>query len=272
MTKKDVKNLIKAAHAGGKILRKYFGKTLNIIEKSTVWDFQTEADLGSEKAILKILKAEFPEYNTHSEEEGKFHNGSEYTFVVDPLDGTNNFVMGIPNFSVSIALLYKDEAIAGVVYQPILNQTYFAEKQKGSFLNNKRIKVNNVIDSKKVTIAYACGYKTNRNHIARLMNSLIKSDHKRITLNWSPAHDYCLLAQGKIESVITDSGLEIYDYGAGKLIAQEAGAKIVDFKGKKETSYLNDSFIISNKDETNKYVLSNYEKITKKTNAKVPKF
>src|SRR3989344_752859 len=112
MKDSDVKNLIKAAHAGGEILRKYFGKTLNPIEKSTLWDFQTEADVGSEKAILKILRRSFPKYNIHAEEEGKTDNGSEFTIVIDPLDGTNNFVLGIPNFSVSIAVLHKNKAVA----------------------------------------------------------------------------------------------------------------------------------------------------------------
>ncbi len=101
---------------------------------ANIGDFQTEADLESEKRILSILKTEFPKYNIYSEEDGKFYHDSEYTFVIDPLDGTNNFVMGIPNFSVSIALFCKNEAIAGVVYQPILDQTYSALKGKGSFL------------------------------------------------------------------------------------------------------------------------------------------
>ena len=92
--------LIEAAHAGGEILKKYFGQTLNLIEKSTASDFKTEADIGSERAILTILRNKFPKYNIHSEEEGKFDNGSEYTIIVDPLDGTNNFVLGIPNFSL----------------------------------------------------------------------------------------------------------------------------------------------------------------------------
>ncbi|KKT00354.1 MAG: Inositol monophosphatase/fructose-1,6-bisphosphatase family protein [Candidatus Nomurabacteria bacterium GW2011_GWF2_43_8] len=256
MTNKDKKNLIRATHAGGKILRKYFSKTLSLKEKSTLWDFQTEADLGSEKAILKVLKTEFPKYNIHSEEKGKTNNNSEFTIVVDPLDGTNNFVLGIPNFSVSVAILNKKGAIAGVVYQPMLGQTYFAEKNKGATLNNKKINVNKVTNLNNVTVAYNCGYKTRRSHLAKMIGSLVTSEPKRVTFNWSPAYDYCLLASGKIEAVITDRGTEIYDFGAGKLIALEAGAKIIDFKGNKDANYINDEFIISNHEQTNKYILN----------------
>lgn len=252
---KDKDNLIRAAHAGGIILKKLFGKTLNIKEKSTSWDFQTEADLGSEKTILKILKSAFPKYNIHSEEKGKFHNNSDYTLIIDPLDGTNNFVIGIPNFSVSIALFYKNEAIAGVVYQPILDQTYFAQKNKGAYLNGKKIRVNNIINPNKITIAHNCGYGINRNYYSKIMSTLRSEKHNRILTNWSPAYDFCLLASGKIESLITYNS-EIYDFAAGKLIAKEAGAKIIDLNGKKESDFRNNKFITSNNKKINKHILS----------------
>ncbi|MFA6520244.1 MAG: inositol monophosphatase [Candidatus Paceibacterota bacterium] len=263
MNKKDKDNLIKAAHAGGRVLRKYFGKTLNPIEKSTMWDFQTEADLGSEKAILKILKKEFPKYNIHAEEEGKTDNRADYTIVIDPLDGTNNFVLGIPNFSVSIAILDKKGAVAGVVYHPILNQTYYAERGQGAYLNSKKIKVNKIVDPLKMTIAYNCGYTTSREKIIARFKNLMLSDHKRILFGWSPAYDYCLLASGKIESVMTDGGTEIYDFGAGKLIALEAGAVLTDLNGKNEKSYLNSNFLLSNNKVIHNYVLKVYKSAKK---------
>ncbi|OGI64415.1 hypothetical protein A2733_01250 [Candidatus Nomurabacteria bacterium RIFCSPHIGHO2_01_FULL_40_20] len=256
MTKEDKKNLIKATHAGGKILKKYFGKTLNLVEKSMIADFKTEADTESEKTILRILKKEFKNYNIHSEENGKINKSSKYTIVIDPLDGTNNFVLGIPNFSITIAVLFEGEAIAGVIHQPILKQTYFAEKGKGAFLNNKKIKVNNNKDPKALTIAYSCGYKTSHTRIANIIRSLVVSKfYKRVTFNWSPAYDHCLLASGKIEALITDAGTEIYDFGAGKLIAKEAGAKIYTLDGKKDTDFLNDAFIIGNSEKVIKNVL-----------------
>lgn len=252
---KNMAQLIKAAHAGGAILRKYFGKTLNPIEKSTAWDFQTEADVGSEKAILKILRRAFPDYNIHSEEEGRTDNGSDHTIVIDPLDGTNNFVLGLPNFSVSIALFHKNEAVAGVVYQPILDQTYYAQKGQGAYLDGKKIKVSKISSPEKMTVAYTCGYKNSRARIKDVLGALMMNDHKRIAFNWSPAYDYCLLAAGKIESMITDRGTELYDFGAGKLIALEAGAVLTDLGGKKEKTYVSDTFLLSNHPAIHKHVL-----------------
>jgi myo-inositol-1(or 4)-monophosphatase len=255
MTKKDKAALISAAHRGGRILVKYFGKTLSPTEKSTLWDFQTEADVGSEKEILKILRKAFPKYNIHAEEAGKTDNGSEFTIAIDPLDGTNNFVLGIPNFSVSIGVLHKGQGIAGVVYQPILRQTYYAEKGKGAYLNGKKIKVSKITDMSRATVAYTCGYRNSRKRIAIMLTDLMRRDHKRIAFNWSPAYDYCLLAAGKIESMITDSGTEIYDFSAGKLIALEAGAVLTDLYGKKEKDYRNDSFILSNNKTIHRHIL-----------------
>lgn len=255
MKNKDIDNLIKAAHAGGKVLRKYFGKTLKPVVKSAPWDFQTEADLGSEKAILKILRKAFPTYNILAEEEGETDNGSDFTLVIDPLDGTNNFLLGIPNFSVSIGLLRKNQPMAGAIYIPMTDQMFFAENGRGAYLNGKRIKVSPVTDKSNITYAYACGYRTDRKYLVKVISALITAPHKRLALNWSMASDYCLLASGKIEAVITDPGCPLYDYAAGKLIALEAGAVLTDLNGKKEKDYTNDNFLLSNNKTIHNYVL-----------------
>src|SRR3989338_4878503 len=115
MSKKEKQIIIAAAKAGGKIVKKYFGKIQSVEEKSCAWDFRTEADVKSEEVIIKILTSEFPTYNILSEECGLIDNESEYTFYIDPLDGTNNFFIGIPNFSVLIALAKGRETLFGVV-------------------------------------------------------------------------------------------------------------------------------------------------------------
>ena len=251
---KNLQIMIRAAHAGGEVLRKYFGQALELVEKSSIADFQTKADLEAEKAILEILKKELPEYNILSEE-GKTNNNSDYTLVIDPLDGTNSFVLGIPHFAVSIGLLYKGDAIIGVVYQPIIDQTYYALKGKGAYLHDKKINVNSITDPRNITIEYTCGYGMDRNYFSKVMGALSAMGCKRIMNNWVASIEYCMLASGKTESVITD-GVEIHDFAAGKLIALEAGAKIIDFTGKEDKDYLNNFFLMSNTSEINEYVLN----------------
>ncbi len=263
MPSKDLKIIIKAAHAGGEVLKKYFGQTLTQKEKSNPSDLQTKADLESEKAILKILRIKFPKYNINSEEDGESKNGSDYTFVVDPLDGTANFVIGIPNFCVSIGLLHKNKIIAGVIYQPIPDVTYFAERGKGAFLNNKRMRVSKVLNKRRIIIAPCFNYTTNRDYKIAMFATLIKARPKRTSWNWSVAGDLCFIANGRIDSLIS-SGTEIHDFAAGKLIAKEAGAKIIDFKGKKETDDLNRYFVISNSEKINKYIFNMIKPLQKK--------
>lgn len=244
MTEK-FKKIIQAAEEGGKIVKKYFGQPLEIEEKSTAADFRTKADLESEKVILDILTTEFPDYNIHSEERGYIDKKSEFTFIIDPLDGSNNFVVGIPNFSVNIALSRNKKIIASVTHQPIINQTFYTKVGEGAFLGNQKLKVNQEPNIKKSSIVYTCGYNTSKKWQGEIKNRIENLNIKRSLNNWSPAFDFCLLASGKIEVIIND-GNEIYDCAAGKLIAREAGALITDFKGNKDLDDTNRFFLASN--------------------------
>ena len=241
---KQTEKIIVAAKAGGEILNKYFGQSLETTQKSIVSDFRTKADLESEEQILKILNQEFPDYNIISEEMGERNNNSEYTFFIDPLDGTNNFVLGLPNFSVSIGLLKDDEIITGVVYVPFMDRTYWAEKGKGSFLENKRLKVNDESNILKSSISIVIGYTTSPSFQGNLIKKLMDKNLKRHLVNWSVAYDLCLLASGKIEGIINNNN-DLWDYVAGKLIVTEAGGLVTDFMGKK-ASDKESVFIASN--------------------------
>jgi myo-inositol-1(or 4)-monophosphatase len=241
----QINKLIKAAKKGGLIVKKYFNRVSTFKTKSTLADIRTIADLESEKALLKILSREFPKCTILSEEKGEINKKSENVLIVDPLDGTNNFMLGIPYFSISIALLKNSKLMCGVVYNPILDQLYFAERGKGAFCGNKKLRVNKETKIKNATIAYTCGYLHSGRNTAIFLENLYKLGVKRVLINWSPALDFCLLALGKIEAVINNNN-EIYDFCAGKLIAKEAGAVITDFEGKKEIDEGNSTFIASN--------------------------
>lgn len=238
--------IIEAAKAGGKISRDYFGSNLLIEEKGMASDIRTKADTESETAIINILKNYFPTYGILSEESGYLDNNNddEQRFVIDPLDGSNNFVMGIPNFSVSIAVMTKDEIMAAVIYVPMVDQTFTAIKGEGAYANGKPIHVNGTLAADKSTISYTCGYINDSDYTLAITKQLSELNVKRQINFWSPAYDYCLLASGKIEAVI-NNGNEIYDFAAGKLLVKEAGGTITDFNGNRDED-VNPQFLASN--------------------------
>lgn len=254
MIKKEYKEIIKAAIAGGEVTKKYFGKFLEIEGKSIPADFRTKADLESEKAALKVLEKNFPKYNIISEEAGEINKDSEYTFIIDPLDGTNNFVLGIPYFSTGIGLMKDNETIFGAIYDPILKNIYFAEKGKGAFLNKKRIFVNKVSDIKDTTISMVVSYGDSADFEENIILNLYNKGVKRVLKNWSCLLDLCLLAAGKMEAVIFHD-CPLHDFIPGKLIAKEAGAIVVDFSGNSEKNDKNNIFLTTNGTKIHKEIL-----------------
>jgi myo-inositol-1(or 4)-monophosphatase len=241
----DIEAIISAAKAGGEILRTYFGQVLEITQKSNLADVRTKADLESEAAVIAALTTSFPTYNIFSEESGVIHRNSEYTFIIDPLDGTNNFVLGIPIFSVSIGLMHHDTIIAGVIYLPLVDQTYYAQKGEGAFLNGNPIHVSTVTDLNNLTITHACNYHTTFESLSQLFKTLFAIEHKRVISQWCPTFDFCLLASGKADCMINE-GTELYDFSAGKLIALEAGAYITTFTNEAPVNDRETVFIMSN--------------------------
>lgn len=243
-----------AARAGGDILRNYFGRNLVTVVKSSATDLSTQADADSEKAILDILRREYPSFNVLSEECGYIDNSSKYTLVIDPLDGTSNFMHGIPNFSILIALLCDKEIIAGLIHQPITHAMYYAEKGLGAFVDGVRISVNKNADLASAAIGYTSGYTVSGEEDAQVMLALGRElKTKRFHYNWCGAIDVAMLASGKLEVFIND-GNKIYDFGPGKIIAREAGALITDINGRVETDDTNSIFIISNGTALHEYV------------------
>jgi len=254
MINKEYKEIIRAAKAGGEAIKKYFGKVLEIEGKSSPADFRTKADLDSEKVIIKILTKAFPTYNIISEEAGEIDKNSEYTFIIDPLDGTNNFVLGIPYFSVGIGLMKGSETIFGVVYNPVLNNLYFAERGKGSFMNNEKIHVNKETNIKNTTVCVVMAYEDKVEYQNNIILSLERNNVKRVLRNWSCLLDFCLLASGRLESIIFHD-CPLYDFIPGKLIAKEAGASVTRFDGKLEEDDRNNTFLATNGTKIHKEIL-----------------
>ncbi|MFA7254152.1 MAG: inositol monophosphatase [Patescibacteria group bacterium] len=242
------KKVIEVAERAGKIISGYFGKELVVEEKSTTADFRTKADIESEAVIIGVLEKIYPKYNIISEERGDIAKGSDSSFIIDPLDGSNNFVLGIPHFSVSIALIKNKEIVFGVIHHPVTKQTVWAEKGKGAWEGGSQLQVNREANLRRATVAYNCGYETPHYLSDKIQALIYHRGAKRVLKNWAPAWDFALLAAGKSEGIINHDNEE-FDYAAGKLIAAEAGAIITNFHGKGEVDQLNNEFIVANSDQ-----------------------
>lgn len=219
----------RAAQAGGAILRSYFGRSLTVREKQGA-DIVTEADLAAEETIIAILRAAHPDFGIFSEEQGLTGGENEYRWVVDPLDGTNNFVLGIPQFGVSIALTHQQETLLGVVYQPMTATLWRAYRGQGAWRNDRQFTTSNSNDTlRNAVVAYVQGYQASA-ELSRTIQNALHGRVKRLLTNWAPALDWCLLAEGAISALLSlDSERE--DQLAGTCIAREAGVLVTDFTG-----------------------------------------
>jgi myo-inositol-1(or 4)-monophosphatase len=215
---------IKAAKEAGKILMKYYGKDYEINSKrdsNHSSDLVTQADLDSEKKIVDILEKNFPEHRIYAEEQGLRDKDSEYTWYIDPLDGTGNFTRNIPLFGVSIGLIKNKQPILGVLYFPAIDLMVHAEKGKGAFANDKKISVSNrELDN---SLFYNAGvYKGKIDFKTKIAEKVALT--KMIDTS---AYELAQIAMGDAELYILTSVL--HDVTAGVAIIREAGGKVTDY-------------------------------------------
>ncbi|MBP6858913.1 MAG: inositol monophosphatase [Candidatus Pacebacteria bacterium] len=254
--KSHLRVLMNAAESGGAVLRQYFGKTLRVTRKSSAADFRTKADIESNAEIKSVLKSSgLGDFNIISEETGIESRGSDYTLIIDSLDGTNNFTIGLPYFAVAIALVKNREVVAAVVNDPMLRRVYCAEKGEGAYLNGQQISVGREQNITRATVSYICGYQNSRENWLRLDQNLTDLGVKRKTGFWCPALDFCQLASGKIESVINVNH-ELHDVVPGKFIAREAGAIITDLRGEIDRDACQHRFVASCSRKIHKAILT----------------
>ncbi len=224
--------IIKTMRQAGKLLMQKF-TTLNraVVREKSQHEVVTPADLASEKIILSSLKKNFPHHHILSEEAGLIaHGSSEYLWIVDPLDGTTNFSMGNPLFSISIALAKNNQIILGVIYIPFLNELYLAEKGQPSKLNNKKIKVSSVNQIKHALLTFCHGNNLTSIKQATHIHYHFKTAAKDIRQIGSAAIELCWVARGKTEAIIIP-GAHPWDVAAGSLIVRQAGGIVTDMLG-----------------------------------------
>ncbi|MEI8349073.1 MAG: inositol monophosphatase family protein [Candidatus Omnitrophota bacterium] len=224
---------IAAAKRAGKIHKKYFRKGVAVKTKSSSYDLVTTADTEAEIEVVSFLKKHWPDHNFICEEHLYQETPSEYIWIIDPLDGTNNFACGIALFSVSIALKYRNELLLGVVYDTINNELFYAQKNKGAFLNNKRIRVNDVSHLKQAMLITGFYYDRGREMIKTLVavKRFLSLHVLGIRRFGSAALDLCYVACGRAAG-FWEFELSPWDFAAGKLLVEEAGGKVTDNKGK----------------------------------------
>jgi len=207
--------MIKASEKASKGLIRDFGEIEKLqVSKKGPSDFVTNADIKTEKIIIDELKKAKPNYSILSEENGLESNkDKENLWIIDPIDGTINFLHGIPHFAISIALMSKKEIISGIIYDPIKNELFYAEKNNGAFLNNQRIRVSK---------------KNNLNECLFATGSKIKTE---LGLNYRnsgcAALDMAYVANGRYDGYF-QKNLNLWDIAAGIILINEAGGIIDD--------------------------------------------
>lgn len=225
---------IKAAKEAGKIILHYYSKNVNAKSKENTYDLVTEADLAAENKIISIIKNRFPDHSLLAEESGKETHKSDYCWIIDPLDGTNNFYHKFPMFCVSIALYKKGKPLIGVVFDPLKKELFYAEKSEGAFLNNKKIVVSNVNRLNKSLLVL--GFYYERGSVMRkslgLMKKFFYENVHGIRRTGSAALDLCYTACGRFDGY-WELKLKPWDYAAGSLLLTEAGGRITDIQGNK---------------------------------------
>jgi len=224
------KTAIDAAKSAGLLLKRNIGRR-HTIEFKGVIDVVTEMDIKAEDMIMKTIKARFPEHGILTEESFEQKSGSGYRWIIDPLDGTTNYSHGFPIFCVSIALEREGEIILGVVFNPMLNELFTAEKGNGAYLNSKRIRVSGISELTKSLLATGFPYDVRTspdNNISHFANLAVRA--QAIRRAGSAALDMCYVACGRFDG-FWELKLKPWDTAAAMLIIKEAGGIVTDFNG-----------------------------------------
>ncbi|MBP6456880.1 MAG: inositol monophosphatase [Chitinophagaceae bacterium] len=229
--------LLKAVHAGADELTKYFGGEFEISSKDTLNNLVTEVDKSAEDAIIEVIRSEFPEHFILSEEIGELSTESNYKWIIDPIDGTVNFAHGIPICCVSIGLEKDGEIIMGVVFNPFMNELFFAERGKGAFLNNKPLRVskNKKVESACLVTGFPYRWVEVETDPVAVFERFIRLGLPVRRLG-SAAIDLCWVAAGRFDG-FWEYNLNPWDIAAGYLIIEEAGGRISNFKGEEYSVY-----------------------------------
>ena len=250
--------MVKACSKASKVLIRDFGE----IEKLQValkgpGDFVTASDKKVEKILIDELQKARPNYSILSEETGEINNNKDEKFrwIIDPIDGTINFLHGVPHFAISVALEHKGEIISGIVYDPIKNELFSGEKGNGSYLNNQRMRVSGRTKLEDCII-FTGGPKFKSEDQEKSFEEYIKISkkiHAPIRKLGSASLDMCYVAAGRCDG-FWQRNLNYWDIAAGIILVKEAGGFVTDLKGNNE--YVENKTILATNSKINEEMVA----------------
>ena len=222
---------VRAARQAGSVIMRSFNRldTLTVSEKQTN-DFVSEVDRNAENAIIEIIRRAYPGHAVLAEESGT-QGDDEFQWIIDPLDGTTNYLHGFPQFAVSIALLHRDRLESAVVYDPVRDEMFTADRGGGAILNDRRLRVTEQKGLKGALLGTGIPFRDQRYMDAYLaMLKDLTRETAGIRRPGSAALDFAYVAAGRLDG-FWELGLSVWDFAAGALLVQEAGGTVSDIGG-----------------------------------------
>lgn len=219
---------IRACKEIGRILQGSFGKAIKVRSKGDR-DLVTNIDKRCEKLILRLIKRHYPGDGILSEESPNFPSRSGFRWIIDPIDGTHNFIHHIEIFGTSCALEFKGEVVLGVIYMPWTDELYTAQKGRGAYCNGKRISVSKR-SLRQSTVIYDSSLRLNKREMLKGLGGLVDKIFN-VRMFGSTVRSLTYVAKGKAEAEIEFND-KVWDFAAGLLLVEEAGGKSTDFKGR----------------------------------------
>ncbi len=218
---------VRACLAAGRELRRRF-ETDTVDAERTIYDAKDAADRAAEERVLGVVRDAFPDHAVYAEESGDVRTDGPYRWVVDPLDGTNNFVTGMASFGTSVAVLDDDGPVLGVVYVPMTDELYVAKRGDGVTYNDDPVVADSDVPLDHASVGYVIGHRVKRDErkdAASRLYTAIDDEVKRVINTWSPVVHWGLLARGRLEAMVTFHADEEEQH-VGELLAVESGAAI----------------------------------------------
>ena len=247
--------MVKACKKASKTLIRDFGEIENLqVSVKGPGDFVTASDKKVEKILIDELQKAKPNYSILSEEAGEIKNDESFKWIIDPIDGTSNFLHGIPHFAISIGLEHNGEIICGIIYDPIKDEMFTAEKGNGSYINNQRMRVSSR-SKLKDCIIFTGGPKFGSPDRKLSMEEYMKFSSEvlvPIRKLGSGALDMAYVAAGRCDG-FWSRNLNYWDVAAGIILVKEAGGYVTDFYG--ENKYLENKTMLAANSKINKEMI-----------------